>query len=744
MTGLKKLASVLLCSTLCIGGANIIGEIGHFGLVSQAEARQKTLFEALFPKAAARRRARALALQKGNEVEVKRVSAPRYYRYKPEALKLINFAPLSAKLAVPAAVPSMVNPVDTGEAEPENMHTGSIVATNTKATVEKMDMAKMDMANTELAKAEIVKTEMAMSEKAEPAVTKIGNMVITPDAGSQSTKTTESPMPEHAVEATPSAADTMPNAEMPAAEMPAAKMMVVETLNFADYLDALAKVEVKASSSIRKALLDHYTQTPEFMWLDSNMMPNEKAKGVLEVLQNAELEGLDPLSYIVRAPDGSAQGDLRLEEAATFEILLTARAMRYAADSAHGAVNPNKLSGYHDFPANKPNFTKILTGLSSADQPNENLASYQPKVPAYEQFKQELVELRGSNDPEEQIVIKSGTLLKPGQTNDQLPNIIAAIKKRASKNLLTLHEATLASYEGDIYTPELVKLVKAFQRENKLFADGIVGSATIAKLSGISSQDKIDRVLFAIERLRWHPSKLGRRHVFINQPAYRATYMVNDKANLSMRAIVGKPSNQTSFFHDTIESVVYNPYWGVPRSILVNEMLPKLRENPSYLDERGYEVTDSRGRQVASGSIDWSQVGSNPGYDVRQTPGPRNALGELKILFPNKHAIYMHDTPSRGLFKRSARALSHGCVRLQQPRAMAAAVLGTSVGRITAMLGKGHSKQAVPQQIPVYVAYFTAWPKDDGEVQYFRDIYKRDRALAKAIFATAESRQAGV
>lgn len=736
MTGLKKLARILLCSTLCIGGANIVGEIGHFDLVSQAEARQKTLFETLFPKAAARRRARELALRNANEVKVKRVSAPRYYNYKPEALKLINFLPLTAKLA-----PPMADPADSNDEKPESMHTGSVVEKTNDATVVKMDMAKTE----DMATPAIVKTEMAMAEKAElVAVTRIGNMVITPTEGSQTTKASESPMSDPAMEATSSTTNTMPAA--PAAEMPSKKMVVVDKkLNFADYLDALTGVEVKASSGIRKALLDHYTKIPEFMWLDSNMMPNEKAKGVLEVLQNAELEGLDPLSYIVRSPDGSAQGGLRLAEAATFEILLTARAMRYAADSAHGAVNPNKLSGYHDFPTNKPNYTKILTGLTSADQPSDHLASYQPKVPAYEQFKQELVELRGSNDPEEQIVIKSGTLLKPGQINDQLPNIIAAIKKRASKNLMVLHDAAFVGYsEGDVYTPDLVKVVKAFQRENKLFADGIVGSATIAKLSGISSQDKIDRVLFAIERLRWHPSELGTRHVFINQPAYRATYMVNDKANLSMRAIVGKPSNQTSFFHDTIESVVYNPYWGVPRSILVNEMLPKLRANPSYLDERGYEVTDSKGRQVASASVDWSQVGANPRYDVRQTPGPRNALGELKILFPNKHAIYMHDTPSRGLFKRSARALSHGCVRLQQPRAMAAAVLGTSVSRITSMLGKGHSKQAVPQQIPVYVAYFTAWPKEDGEVQYFRDIYKRDRALAKAIFATAENRQAGV
>jgi len=453
-----------------------------------------------------------------------------------------------------------------------------------------------------------------------------------------------------------------------------------------------------------------------------------------------------PTDYAVQLPDTDSTMaiEYRQEKAAIFEILLTARAMRYAADAAHGVVNPNKLSGYHDFPDNKPDFAKIITNLSKSPSPGNHLETYHPRVTAFYYLKQELVQLREANDPEDEITIKSGTFLKPGRSSDQLPNIIAAIKKRGSKNLLTIHEAAFTAFEGEVYTPELVKLVKAFQRENKLGADGIVGNATIAKLSGFSSQDKIDRVLFAIERLRWHPAELGSRHVFINQPAYRASYMVNGKAGLSMRAIVGKPSNQTSFFHDTIESVVYNPYWGVPRSILVNEMLPKLRENPSYLDERGYEVTDARGQQIASASIDWSQVGANPRYDVRQTPGPRNALGELKILFPNKHAIYMHDTPSRGLFKRTSRALSHGCVRLQQPKEMAAAVLGTSVSNVKSMLSKGHSKQIVPQQIPVYVAYFTAWPKDDGEVQYFTDIYKRDRALAKAMFVTTESRQAGV
>ncbi|MGI9401670.1 MAG: L,D-transpeptidase family protein, partial [Rhizobiaceae bacterium] len=231
--------------------------------------------------------------------------------------------------------------------------------------------------------------------------------------------------------------------------------------------------------------------------------------------------------------------------------------------------------------------------------------------------------------------------------------------------------------------------------------------------------------------------------VFINQPSYTARYVEDRKTELQMRVVVGKPSNQTSFFYDEIETVEYNPYWGIPRSILVNEYLPKLRANPAYLDERGYEVTDRKGRRISSASVNWNAVGAKPPFDVRQLPGARNALGELKILFPNKHAIYMHDTPSRNLFERSTRAFSHGCVRLHKPREMAAAVLGTNVEYIGSRItGGAHASEDVPGNIPVYVAYFTAWPTDDGKVEYFADMYGRDGRLKKAVDATNSVRAA--
>lgn len=506
------------------------------------------------------------------------------------------------------------------------------------------------------------------------------------------------------------------------------------------YLDSLSLMSRKG---IIEAMTAHYSENPAFLWVDKDGQPNWSARSIIIFMEKADSFGLNASDYLVQQPEKTDDFSTKLRRAMEFEMSLTASALLYMADAKHGKINPNKISGYHDFPANKPNFKSLMTDLAGENLALLALSNAHPQDASFEHMKSELAKLRKANIPTDSIRIKSGTFLKPGQSSDQLPNIVAAIKKRGSKDLMTIHGGALENYEGgQLYSEELVKLVKAFQREKKLGPDGIIGRNTIAKLTGVSPESKIDNILLAMERLRWHPSELGNTHVFINQPAYRATYMRDGKPKLSMRAIVGKKSNQTSFFYDEIETVVFNPYWGIPRSILVNEYLPKLRSNPFYLDERGYELTDRTGTQVASSSVDWWSVGDKPPFDVRQPPGPKNALGEVKILFPNKHAIYMHDTPSRSLFKRSSRALSHGCVRLHKPKAMAAAVLGSSVKYVQSQIDAGQNKrQAVKNRIPVYVAYFTAWPTSEGEMQYFPDIYGRDRALMKAMNITRKIRE---
>jgi L,D-transpeptidase YcbB len=331
-------------------------------------------------------------------------------------------------------------------------------------------------------------------------------------------------------------------------------------------------------------------------------------------------------------------------------------------------------------------------------------------------------------------VVDAKLLLKPGETNPELAKLLHLIARDLDDEMGGEHGEVLARLgNSETYVEELVPVIKAVQVKGGLKSDGVIGPRTVATLAGTSKADRLEKVIFALEQMRWLPSDLGSPRVFINQPAYTASFIEGETEKLKMRVVIGKPSNQTSFFYDEIEQVDYNPYWGVPQSIIVNEMLPRLRSDPGYLDRAGYEVTDAKGRRISSSAIDWGQYGAKVPYNVRQTPSEANALGELKILFPNKHAIYMHDTPQKSLFDRDSRAFSHGCIRLQDPRGMAAAVLGTSVDHIAKKLKQGHSSEKTTLKIPVYVAYFTAWPDVSGKVEYFGDVYDRDQRLKLAM-----------
>jgi len=275
-----------------------------------------------------------------------------------------------------------------------------------------------------------------------------------------------------------------------------------------------------------------------------------------------------------------------------------------------------------------------------------------------------------------------------------------------------------------------------------LKADGVIGRATVRAMTGDSNEAKIAKLEVAMEQVRWLPADLGDRFVFINQPAFMAYYHDQGKEQFGMKVVIGSKTNQTYFFQDEIETVEFNPYWGVPQSIIVNEMLPKLRNDPSYLDRLGYEVSVN-GRAVSSSSVNW--YGSTNAISVRQPPSSDNALGDLKILFPNSHAIYMHDTPSKSFFNRDMRALSHGCIRLVDPRRMAAAVLGTTMDNVNKQIASGENRAvSVPVKIPVYVAYFTAWPDKDGKVQYFDDVYDRDSYVMKAFATTTKARSTSI
>ncbi|MEP2706412.1 MAG: L,D-transpeptidase family protein [Roseibium sp.] len=506
---------------------------------------------------------------------------------------------------------------------------------------------------------------------------------------------------------------------------------------------ALKDMKVTVLPEVGEALIAYYREHPDFIWM-KNGRATGNAAVLRRTLKSVDRFGLNPDDYFVALAKTSGLDDAERDaEVMRFEMELSAAAMTYILDATRGRVDPNRISQYHDLPRHEVDLVAALEDLKSDNRVNKKLVAHQPQNDHFKALTAELARLKAEDDEADQVVIAPGTFLKAGKSSPEMKNIVAAITKNGSEELKTAYAATLEAYDGaDLYSPELVDLVKAYQKENKLTPDGIVGKNSINAMVGETNAAKIAKVELAMERSRWLPEELGERKVFINQPSYTATYTAPDEVPLSMRVVVGKKSNQTNFFYDKIEIVEYNPYWGVPYSIIVNEMLPKLAQNPGYLDQAGYEVSTPGGRKVSSASVDWYAVASKQqSINVRQYPGRSNALGEVKILFPNKHHIYMHDTPSKSLFKKDARAFSHGCVRLHDPKAMAAAVLGKSKGYVTERISAGRNEQEKVQgDIPVYVSYFTAWPELDGGIAYYTDVYDRDRHLLKALEKTEDAR----
>jgi len=526
---------------------------------------------------------------------------------------------------------------------------------------------------------------------------------------------------------------------------------------------ALKALRFKALPEVAEALEAHYRESPAFIWTTDGE-PNARALSALKALDGAGAFALDSDDYAVALPDVppapaalddqadeaaqeafEAAGLARAEAVMGFEMDLSIAVLTYMLDAKRGRIDPNRLSGYHDLPRHDVDLAAAMRSVQTASDVKTVMESHHPAGAHFQALKSVLAELRAQDEEEDRIEIAPGTFLKAGRSSPEVANIVAAIRKNGSDALKEEHAETLSAYAGEeLYSQDIADLVKAFQKENDLSADGVVGKNTIRALVGVTNAAKIAKVELAMERSRWLPEELGERHVMINTPAFEATHFSPDAEPLTMRTVVGRKTNQTYFFYDTLEVIEYNPYWGVPYSIIINDMLPKLAADPSYLDRSGYEVTTASGRQVSSASVDWYAVAAKQkSVNVRQYPGRKNALGELKILFPNKHAIYMHDTPQKHLFKKDSRAYSAGCVRLEDPRAMAAAVLGTSEEHIASQIATGRTvKEEIGGEIPVYVSYFTAWPNADGVIEYHADVYDRDRHLLKALETTDEIRTA--
>jgi len=297
------------------------------------------------------------------------------------------------------------------------------------------------------------------------------------------------------------------------------------------------------------------------------------------------------------------------------------------------------------------------------------------------------------------------------------------------------------SGEDTLYDDCLQKAVKHFQLRNGLKPDGVVGSVTLRELNR-SVDERITTIRLNLDRLKWLNERASKRHIIINIPDFKLYFEEDGKLIQTMRVVTGKPNHPTPIFSDTVEYIVLNPYWNIPKSIIQKEMIPKLLKNPNAMARQGIEIHSGWGKdaeKISAASVDWSQYrySKHMPYRFAQVPGTRNALGKVKFLFPNKFSVYMHDTPSKHLFKRSKRAFSHGCIRLQKPRELLR-TFSTFNSNIdfekSQKILKGRKKTYInlQEKVPVDVIYLTAWVDYDGKLQFRNDVYHYDKMQLKS------------
>ena len=308
------------------------------------------------------------------------------------------------------------------------------------------------------------------------------------------------------------------------------------------------------------------------------------------------------------------------------------------------------------------------------------------------------------------------------------------------KNRLHAWGDLLVADTSSLFTPALDTALRSFQERMGLTVNGTIQQPVINALN-VPLEKRMQQVLLNMERMRWVPVEPGNNYLLVNIPEFKLHVYEGGKLTWSCNVVVGKPGASTVIFTKLMKFVVFSPYWNVPPGILANEVLPAVKRNSGYLSRQNMEVVGSGGKVIPAGSINWNKYsGSGFPYIIRQKPGRSNALGKVKFLFPNEYNIYLHDTPSRGLFGETKRSFSHGCIRVAEPRRLAEWLLRNDPAWTPekiekAMNGDKEKFVSLKDQVPVFIGYFTAFVNSKGQLNFRDDVYGHDARLAAQLFA---------
>jgi murein L,D-transpeptidase YcbB/YkuD len=443
------------------------------------------------------------------------------------------------------------------------------------------------------------------------------------------------------------------------------------------------------------------------LWLDKGV-ENARAKAAVARLQRADADGLDvndykTPSFAELSPDAQAEAELKL----------TQTVLTYARHVQAGRFPYTRVSHNIELAQNPPDPAEVLAKIADAADAGQALDDFSPPQDAYKKLKARLAELRGKSDASKAIA--DGPLLK---LNAKAPMQDARVP-------LLREKLGLAGEAADLkYDAKLAEAVKKFQRANELPATGNLDAKTIRELNGPPRDKSIDLVIANMERWRWYPRDLGQAHVVVNLPDFTLRVMHNGSQAWSTRIVIGKTDMPTPLLSETMKFITINPTWNVPPSIVNNEYLPALQQDPTVLERMGLKVTYNR-----DGSV-----------HIYQPPGAANALGRIRFNFPNRFLVYQHDTPDKYLFAHDVRAYSHGCMRVQDPAKYAEVLFNIArpgenwtAERVTRMFGTGEQDIQLPVPIWVHLTYQTAFVDDAGKLQTRRDIYNIDSRTLAAI-----------
>jgi len=439
------------------------------------------------------------------------------------------------------------------------------------------------------------------------------------------------------------------------------------------------------------------------LWVENGAL-SARAKSAIAYLKGVNADGLEPADY--PAPDLKAGTTDHLAEA---ELRYTGEILEFARHAQTGRVHFSRISGDIGFDLQMPEPSDVLAKIAGVTDLAPVLASFHPQHPQYKALKKALADARGVKDEAVEVVrVPEGPSLKPGMNDPR----VAALRKRLN---------IPGDQSNTHYDASVVEAVKAFQKGAGLNGDGAVGPATLRALNGVQKRERTADVIVAnMERWRWLPRDLGNRYVMVNIPDFTLKIVNNGSTYWKTRIVVGKPSQPTPITAATMKFITVNPTWNVPPSIIANEYLPAVRQDPGVLERMGLRMEQNRDGTVR----------------IYQPPGDRNALGRIRFNFPNKFLVYQHDTPDKHLFAHDKRAYSHGCMRVQDPLMYGEKLLSLVLPqqnytqeKLRGMFGNSEINIDFPKPLPVYLTYQSAYVDDDGKLVIREDIYGRDAAI---------------